>query len=275
MVTSSRRAIRSQFSRAGRAWKRYALLPVRGVQGSRFTKRMVVPGPSGNGTGNADLPRDPNPLEAYFDANVDGPGIWKWRHYFDIYDAYFSKFVGQQVTIVEIGIYSGGSLGMWRSYFGKDAQIVGIDIEPSCTAYETEAVRIFIGDQGDPSFWDRFRKEVPDVDIVIDDGGHQPHQQIVTLEALLPHLRPGGVYICEDVIGALNPFHYYVCGLARRLNARSATPTALQRSVESVAFYPYLTVIQRRAAALDELVSPKHGTEWQPFLDTPLPGRGD
>jgi hypothetical protein len=59
-------------------------------------------------------------------------------------------------------------------------------------------IKIFIGDEEDRKFWRRFKAEVPAVDIVIDDGGHQTQQQVVTLEELLPHLRPGGVYICED-----------------------------------------------------------------------------
>ncbi len=212
-------------------------------------------------------PTEANPLEAYFDGNVEGPGIWKFRHYFEIYDRHFAKFAGREVNIVEIGIYSGGSLGMWRHYFGDKARIVGVDIEEECSVYETDGVRIFIGDQADPEFWARFRKEVPSVDIVIDDGGHRSHQQIATLEALLGHLRPGGVYLCEDLQGVDNAFHHYVSALARNLNAvRYSAPNELQRSVRAVSFYPYMTVLERREAPLEELVAPRHGSQWQPFL---------
>ena len=54
-------------------------------------------------------------------------------------------------------------------------------------------IKVFIGDQADRKFWSQFRREVPILDLVIDDGGHEPEQQIVSLEELLPHLRPGGV----------------------------------------------------------------------------------
>ena len=37
-------------------------------------------------------------------------------------------------------------------------------------------------------------------------AGHTPEQQIVTLEEMLPHLRPGGVYLCEDVHGIHHDF---------------------------------------------------------------------
>jgi hypothetical protein len=55
--------------------------------------------------------------------------------------------------------------------------------------------------------------------MVVDDGGHQPEQQTVSLNELLPHLRPGGVYFCEDIHGSPdNPFASYVYNLAHGLN---------------------------------------------------------
>ncbi len=51
----------------------------------------------------------PNPLRDYFEANREGPGIWRWQHYFDIYHRHFARFVGREVNVLEIGVYSGGS----------------------------------------------------------------------------------------------------------------------------------------------------------------------
>src|SRR5579864_8038519 len=147
----------------------------------------------------------PNPLREFFDSHQEGRGIWKWNHYFDIYHQHFSRFRGRNVRVLEIGIYSGGSLEMWRDYFGSGCQIYGVDIEPACKAYERDSVKVFIGDQGDRNFWKKFKQEVPAVDIVIDDGGHLTEQQIITFEELLPHLQPNGIYLCEDLHGALNP----------------------------------------------------------------------
>src|SRR3954453_17281724 len=50
------------------------------------------------------------PLRAHFEANREGPGIWKWLHYFDIYERHLKRFVGREVRILEVGVYSGGSL---------------------------------------------------------------------------------------------------------------------------------------------------------------------
>ena len=52
----------------------------------------------------------------------------KYKKYFDIYNQLFKKFTGKKITIVEIGILNGGSLFMWRKYFGKKARIIGIDL---------------------------------------------------------------------------------------------------------------------------------------------------
>jgi 23S rRNA U2552 (ribose-2'-O)-methylase RlmE/FtsJ len=198
-----------------------------------------------------------------------GPGIWKWNHYFEIYDRHFRQFRGQEVHVLEIGIYSGGSLDMWRDYFGPKAVIYGVDIEPACRIYEKDGVKIFIGDQADRSFWREFRRKVPILDIVIDDGGHQPEQQIVSVEELLPFLRPGGVYFCEDVHGAYNQFASYIHRMGHKLNdlfhtVHSCTP--FQSSVNSIHLYPFVTVLERNAAPVTELRAPKHGTQWQPFL---------
>src|SRR2546423_1377401 len=77
-----------------------------------------------------------NPLSLYFASHTTGPGIWKWMHYFDIYHRHFKKFIGRDVNVLEIGIYSGGSLQMWKEYFGEKAHIYGVDIEEACQVYE-------------------------------------------------------------------------------------------------------------------------------------------
>jgi len=215
----------------------------------------------------------PNPLRAYFDAVKEGPGVWKWLHYFEAYHRHLHKFVGRPVTVVEVGIYSGGSLQMWRHYFGQDCRVHGVDIQETCKAYEDLHTTIHIGDQADRAFWKRFRKSVPAVDVLIDDGGHQPEQQMVTLEEMLPHLRPGGVYICEDVHGIGNQFAAFAHSLADELNVfvpvlqpvLASMPTALQAAVNSVHFYPFVVAIEKREFPLTSFSAPKQGTRWQQF----------
>ena len=214
-----------------------------------------------------------NPLKSYFESVTQGRGIWKWTHYFDIYHRHFCHFVGKEAHVVEVGIYSGGSLAMWKDYFGPKCMIYGVDIEPACKAYEDERTRIFIGDQSNRNFWRDFKGQVPYVDILIDDGGHVPEQQIVTLEEIIPHMRPGGVYLCEDVHGEYNRFGAYVYGLGQSLNGIARNPGSetvvasnFQKSISSIHQYPFVTVIEKNQVPVGQFVAPKHGTEWQPFL---------
>jgi hypothetical protein len=210
-----------------------------------------------------------NPLEEYFDAVVEGPGIWKWRHYFPIYHRHLSKFVGHEVHLVEIGIYSGGSLPMWRSYFGSGCQVYGVDIAPACAVHEAEGVRVFIGDQADPEFWERFLSDVPRVDVVIDDGGHKVAQQIASIRSLLPRMAMGGVYICEDVNGALQQFHSFVDGMTRPLNnvfEPGSPALGIHQHIASVHRYPALTVVEKPEQRVEGFQSVKHGTVWEPGI---------
>ncbi len=215
-----------------------------------------------------------NPLRKYFDAHKEGNGIWKWYHYFDIYHRHFEKFRGKEVHIVEVGIYSGGSLEMWRQYFGDKCVVYGVDIQKECLVYKKEGIDIFIGDQADRSFWKEFRAKVPRVDIVVDDGGHQSEQQIVTLEELLPVVSNGGVYLCEDVHGSWNNFSDYVHGLQKELNHYDSVPDGIfssinspfQQNIHSLHIYPYSVVIEKQAADVPKLSAPRHGTKWEPVL---------
>lgn len=130
--------------------------------------------------------------------------IDKWASYLNIYDRYFRKFKlagspENKVRILEIGVSHGGSLDLWNEYFGKDnCEIYGIDINPSCALLQKDNIKILIGDQGDDSFLSYVKSEIPLMDIIIDDGGHYMIQQIKTFDSLFSHVKPGGIFLCED-----------------------------------------------------------------------------
>jgi hypothetical protein len=208
--------------------------------------------------------QEPNPLLSFFNAQNEGPGIWKWVHYFDIYYRHFQRFVGRKIHVMEVGVYSGGSLAMWRDFFGPACRVYGVDIEPGCLIYKSENIDILIGNQGDRSFWRNVKQTIPKIDVFIDDGGHHPEHQLVTLEEMLPHIAPGGVYLCEDIHGCPHYFASYLCGLASTLN--SGADTDFLKAIESVHFYPYIGVIEKTAQLRTPLTSERRGTQWQPFL---------
>lgn len=119
-------------------------------------------------------------------------------HYFPVYEKWFSPYRGKDIVFVEVGVWNGGSVQMWKNYFGKDAKIIGVDIDPRCKQFEDEQISIEIGNQEDPNFWAAFKEKYPRVDILLDDGGHMMNQQIVTFREIFPHIQDGGLYICED-----------------------------------------------------------------------------
>ncbi len=212
-------------------------------------------------------------LRNYFHANTEGRGIFKFLHYFEIYERHFQKFVGKEVHIVEVGVYSGGSLKMWQNYFGDKCKVYGVDILEECRNYEQENIKIVIGDQGSRSFWKEFKEKVPRVDILIDDGGHLAEQQIVTLEEILPFISPGGVYLCEDVSGCRMKLTAYMNGIQNEMNSTEGVvsnsgtfkTTPFQQQVYSIHQYPYVFVIEKRDELVSELSAVRKGTIWNPF----------
>lgn len=130
--------------------------------------------------------------------HYEGPLLHKWSNYIDIYDYHFSKYREQEIVFLEIGISHGGSLKFWREYFGPKAKIFAIDIDPDCKKFETENTKIFIGSQEDAEFLEKVKKEIPPIDILLDDGGHTMKQQIVTFNTMFDHVKENGIYACED-----------------------------------------------------------------------------
>ncbi|HQV07458.1 MAG TPA: hypothetical protein PKW62_11880, partial [Chitinophagaceae bacterium] len=136
-------------------------------------------------------------LREIFQAH-DGALVHKWNHYFEIYERYFSKYRNREITMLEIGISHGGSLALWKKYFGDGLRLYAIDVNPECKKLESENVTIFIGSQSDPTFLQTVIDECPPFDIILDDGGHTMQQQIISFEKLFPQVKNDGIYICED-----------------------------------------------------------------------------
>ena len=123
----------------------------------------------------------------------------KWEGYFPVYEKFFSRFREvSDLRMLEIGVSQGGSLDMWRDYFGHQAIIVGIDISPGCKTFEQGRTFVRIGSQEDVGFLQEVIAEFGPFDIILDDGGHTMHQQITSFTTLYPALDRRGIYMCED-----------------------------------------------------------------------------
>jgi predicted O-methyltransferase YrrM len=119
----------------------------------------------------------------------------------DFLRAYSRILVAEDVrTMLEIGVHQGGSLKFWRELYGPELKLYGLDLKEECAAFAPEpADKIFIGSQTDTALLDGVARECGPFDVVIDDGSHQNAHMWSTFNHLFKALRPGGIYIVEDM----------------------------------------------------------------------------
>lgn len=224
-----------------------------------------------------------NDLEKHFTENT-GRLIHKWKHYFEVYERHFSRFRGTDVHLVEFGVSQGGSLQMWKKYFGTGCKIWGIDINPHCKKLEEEQVEIIIGDQEDRAFLKGLVTKIPRIDILIDDGGHTMRQQINTFEELFPIVDRNGVFLCEDLHTSYWPewgggykkrgtFIEYSKSFIDYINAwhsvqkNKLNVNAFTKSAHSLHYYDSILVIEKRP--IDQPFDLKTGTPETPSFSPP------
>jgi SAM-dependent methyltransferase len=123
----------------------------------------------------------------------------KSQIYLDTYEELFSSIKDNDLNILELGVFGGGSLELWLNYFSK-AKIVGADIE-HVDVVKSDRVKFHQGDQKDIKFLESISKEnAPSgFDIIIDDASHFGHETFVTFIYLFKNfLKSGGIYVIED-----------------------------------------------------------------------------
>lgn len=76
--------------------------------------------------------------------NHKGRVVHKWLHYLPIYEREFSTYRGRKINFLEIGIFKGGSIELWRNYFGTKSKISGIDIDHKCECYVEKPNRVLL-----------------------------------------------------------------------------------------------------------------------------------
>jgi hypothetical protein len=162
----------------------------------------------------------------------------KWTHYFPAYERHFSRYVNRPVVFWEIGVGHGGSLQLWKRYFGPYAQIVGLDILDT-SAFEEDQIATRVGNQADPTVLQRLVDEFGSPDVVLDDGSHVMSDVESSFRYLYPRMTRDGVYMVEDLHTAYWPeyggglqapgsFIETAKGLIDALNAESAFGAALE-----------------------------------------------
>lgn len=119
--------------------------------------------------------------------------------YLPIYEELLAPLRAGPMAMLELGVWKGDSLAMWRDAFPQ-ATIVGVDLAPPAVDLGPR-VHIVTGDQTDRELLSRLAAEhAPGgFDVIIDDASHLGEVSARSLQALYAdHLRPGGLYIIED-----------------------------------------------------------------------------
>lgn len=185
----------------------------------------------------------------------------KWIHYFDIYERHFSRFRNSAPVILEIGVFGGGSLAMWKEYFGAGAKVLGLDINPECKQHEGDGIEVFIGSQDDPAVIDGILRRHPRIDIVLDDGSHMMRHMIASFDLLYERIHARGVYMVEDThtcywdeygggLGRRGTFIEHAKGKIDEINAvhaRGVLPiSSFTRMTDCISIYDSIIVFEKR-----------------------------
>jgi hypothetical protein len=138
--------------------------------------------------------------------------------YTPVYHALFSGIRTNEMEVLEIGIGTmlpgkpssmvgyalsgykpGGSLRAWRDYF-PNSVIHGVDVQPD-TQFTDDRIRTFLCDstcgQSVMRLFGGDKKST--YDVILDDGLHSVDAQLKTFNNFWPHVKPGGMFIVEDI----------------------------------------------------------------------------
>lgn len=125
--------------------------------------------------------------------------------YFDIYEELLGPYKNKKGSILEIGVYRGGSLILWSEYF-KNFEVCGLEIidrvaEKVKNSLDFNRVNFSLVDDAYTQECVSLLKEryKEGFDIIIDDGPHTIESQVKCIELYLNSLKPGGILIVEDI----------------------------------------------------------------------------
>lgn len=142
-----------------------------------------------------------SPIKSYNDGFTDKWSLNKETgHSYaqNFYEKEFLKYKNNEISLLEIGIMTGGSLKLWKEYFINAKKIVGVDITNQFLSEKysnIEGVEYYFRNAYDIELV----KMLPNFDIIIDDGPHSLDSQVQTLKLYLPKLNKDGILIIEDI----------------------------------------------------------------------------
>jgi hypothetical protein len=205
----------------------------------------------------------------------------RWIQYAEAFGRHFKKYIlsseprTRPLKMLEIGIQNGGGWETWKSWLGSDLIYVGADVDTRCEVLRDEENNRFveIGDQADEKFLQKLCTKYGPFDIIIDDGGHQCHQIMTSLNNLFNCMTETATYVIEDTHSIVlfndkclggKPLHHhladtYVSTMAY-MNPKYASEI-FQDNIASMHMYDSIVVIER--AKLKQLTRVITGTQFR------------
>lgn len=199
--------------------------------------------------------------------------------------------------MLEVGVASGGSALMWSRIFGDNLEsLIGIDVNNKTRRWEDHVPKLSVEimSQGDKGAWKVFGEKYGNgtFDIILDDGSHEANHIALTFEMAFQFLKPGGVYLIEDITEE-NAIAIQKILIGR--HSHKSTPTfddheinnklmlkmyshtngpkcckfnanTVQRSIDYVTIYPMMLAIRKSKILRDKFFEAEtHGSEFIPL----------
>ena len=130
-----------------------------------------------------------------------------WHKYIAFYEGVLPQTAK---NILEIGVFEGESIVYWRTKY-PDANIYGIDIvKPLSIWPRDDKINYFQLDQSNISEYKNTLQNIAKkLDIIIEDGSHDPLHQKISLMESIDSLNNGAIYILEDIHTSHKNHSYY------------------------------------------------------------------
>jgi hypothetical protein len=146
-----------------------------------------------------------------------------------VYAEHFEPVREEIKKVLEIGVYKGESLQMWRDYFPNLKVALGWDINYYPPNSFGPKIVTAIVNQERLGHVKYALETLQRFDVIIDDGSHTMLAQQSTLGYLWPLLKPGGTFIIEDLHTSLPHNPYEWAGGQCRPDFSNSTLLALKR----------------------------------------------
>lgn len=165
------------------------------------------------------------------------------QNYLHHYERHLAHLRAKPIKLLEIGVFKGCSLRLWRDYFPL-GDIHGLDSNSACKAHIAQRISVHIGDQADPAVLAGLATLGP-WDVIIDDGSHKVPELIASYRGLIDHVKPGGFYVLEDLgmaYGGTNK-RSDVDAFLREL---IGTMDAMRGDIRALHIYPIVIFVEKK-----------------------------